>query len=144
MPETAESALVIGPLSRKTRAGQRRKVIDQNEIFDSQTEHRHWCELKIRERLKEIRDIEIHKRYEIVVAGVHICDFIPDFQYVRMDGAVVVEDVKSKLTRKLPEYRLKKKLFEAIYKLKVHEFVIDRRRRRRPRPKPPVFTLKPT
>jgi hypothetical protein len=34
---------------------------------------------------------------------------------------VVVEDVKSSMTRKIPVYRMKKKLFEEKYGLNIHE-----------------------
>jgi len=38
---------------------------------------------------------------------------VADFVYLR-NGQEVIEDVKSKHTRKLPEYRLKKKLLDAL------------------------------
>lgn len=52
-------------------------------------------------------------RIPIVVAGVKVCDYVADFVYTR-DGAPVTEDVKSAFTRKLPVYRLKKKLLAAL------------------------------
>ncbi|OQA06328.1 MAG: hypothetical protein BWY67_01977 [Bacteroidetes bacterium ADurb.Bin397] len=49
-----------------------------------------------------------------------IATYIADFTYMEK-GQYVVEDVKSDFTRKNPVYRLKKKLIEAIYNLKIKE-----------------------
>jgi hypothetical protein len=49
----------------------------------------------------------------IVVKGIRVCSFVADFVYV-MNGRRIVEDVKSKYTRTLPVYRLKKKLLAAL------------------------------
>lgn len=94
-------------------------------------EHQRWCDLAQQQALGLIRGLELHKSYELKVAGELICKFIPDFVYVTREGAVVVEDYKSEMTRKLPEYRIKVKLFEALYRQKVLE-TLGRPRHRRP------------
>ncbi len=52
-------------------------------------------------------------RIPVVVNGVKVCAYVADFVYLA-DGREVVEDVKSECTRKLPVYRLKKKLLAAL------------------------------
>jgi len=129
--------LDIGKRTRKGRAGQRRRVQDDGQWFDSVAEHRRWCELKILVRIGDIRDLAVHPSYVLTVAGEDICAFIPDFRYVTREGEVRIEDVKSPMTRQLAEYRIKVKLFEAIYRLKVNEVVAGkglRRPRRRWQP----------
>jgi len=51
---------------------------------------------------------------------VKICRYVADFGYIE-NGAVVIEDVKSKITKGLPVYRLKKKLMKALYGIDIRE-----------------------
>lgn len=133
MPSAIEARDLAAALrrGRPTRAGVRRKVAADGYTFDSQAEYAHYCALKLLRTVGELRDLEVHKRFKLVVAGALVCAFEPDFTYVSRDGAIVVEDVKSPMTRKLPEYRIKKKLFEALYRIPVVEIVMPRRPRRR-------------
>jgi hypothetical protein len=128
---TADIA-VLGKLTRKGRAGQRRRITVDGLTFDSAAEHRRWCELLQLQKLGEIRDLELHKVFALEVNGLHVCKYIPDFVYVTRDGAVVVEDYKSDMTRKLAEYRIKRNLFEALHRIAITE-TGTRRTRRRPR-----------
>jgi len=48
--------------------------------------------------------------------NIKICEYIADFQYFEIaTGETVVEDVKSPATRKEKSYRIKKKLFDALF-----------------------------
>ncbi len=49
-----------------------------------------------------------------------ICAYLADFTYNR-NGKEIVEDVKSEMTRKLPVYKLKKKLMKAILNIEIQE-----------------------
>lgn len=60
-------------------------------------------------------------RYYLDVNGVHICDYVADFVVTFTDGHVEVQDVKSEFTRKLPVYRLKKKLMKACRDIDIVE-----------------------
>jgi hypothetical protein len=100
--------------------------------FDSVEEHRRWCELRQLQTLGDIRDLELHKAYALEVNGFLVCKYIPDFVYVTREGTVVVEDYKSEMTRKLAEYRIKRNLFEALYRIPITE-TGTRKLRRRPR-----------
>lgn len=87
--------------------------------FDSKSEARRWGELKLMQSAHEIENIEVHPRYEIYVAGIHICGYIADFRYLdRRTGDTVIEDVKGVKT---PAYILKKKLMRAVHGIEVRE-----------------------
>jgi hypothetical protein len=85
--------------------------------FDSKKECERYKELK-HERVK---DLKCQVPYKIVVNDVKICNYIADFVYIDHKGKTVVEDVKSEHTRKLPVYRLKKKLLKACYGIDIKE-----------------------
>lgn len=88
--------------------------------FDSTKEANRYKDLLVRMQAKDIRGLETQRAFAIEVNGEHICDYIADFVYT-MDGKQVVEDVKSKITRKQPVYRLKIKLMKAVLGITVQE-----------------------
>ena len=55
------------------------------------------------------------------VNGKKVGRFTADFRYLEPGRGLVIEDVKGEPTRKGEAYRLRKKLFEAIYGLTVTE-----------------------
>ena len=98
-----------------------KKTTIEGITFDSLTEAARWRELRLLEKCGEIVDLAVHPKYPIVVNGQKICNYIADFQYNDKDGRRVVEDVKSPVTRKLPAYRLKKKLMQAVHGITIVE-----------------------
>jgi hypothetical protein len=57
--------------------------------------------------------------FDLHVAGVKVCRYVPDFQYLdARNGEVIIEDCKGFRT---PLYRLKRKMFEAEYGIQVRE-----------------------
>ena len=103
----------------KNKYGNTNVVIDDIE-FDSKKEARRYVELRGRQMAGEITDLRTQKEYDLIVNGEHIAYYLADFEY-KENGELVVEDVKSRATRKLPVYRLKMKLMEAIYNIKIKE-----------------------
>ena len=89
-------------------------------LFDSIKEGKRYKELKLMERANVIHTIECQKVFKIEVNGMHICKYIADFAYIE-NNSLVVEDVKSYVTAKLPVYRLKKKLLQATHGITVQE-----------------------
>lgn len=93
--------------------------------FDSKKEAGRYQELKLLQRAHKIKSLELQKKFEIYWNGVDICTYIADFVYqecpVGSAPFQVVEDVKSPMTRKLPVYRLKKKLMEAAHSIHIKE-----------------------
>ena len=60
-------------------------------------------------------------RYDLVVHNSKIGFYKADFVTYKNGKAIEVIDVKSEMTKKLPVYRLKKKLMKAIYNIDIIE-----------------------
>lgn len=88
--------------------------------FSSKKEARRYSELKLLERGECLSHLRVQPRYDIVIAGLKICTYVADFAYMTATGERV-EDVKSEATRKIPLYRLKKKLMQAVHGIKIVE-----------------------
>ena len=112
--------------------GAKKAVVD-GISFASQKEAGRYMDLKLLQRAGVIKDLELQPRYDVVVAGQKICYYLADFRYFDVEkGAQVVEDVKAmpktakgqkafKATPAWRMYRLKKKLVEALYPIKITE-----------------------
>lgn len=91
-------------------------------LFHHSTKESKRCnELHALQRGGLIRDLKAHPqpRYELAVNGVHICAYLPDFEYVDCDsGDVMIEDVKGLRTR---EYILKARLMLAVHGIEIRE-----------------------
>lgn len=88
-----------------------------NERFDSKGEAARWQELRLLEKAGEITDLTRQVKYDLIVEGVKVCRFVPDFEY-RKDGKLITEDFKSKATM-TPAFRIKAKLFKALHNREV-------------------------
>jgi hypothetical protein len=95
--------------AKKTRVG--------DLVFDSQKEARRWSELVLLERAGVIRRLERGEDMPVVIGGVKVFSYRPDFVYFE-DGARIVEDVKGFRT---PVYRLKKRILAALYGIEIRE-----------------------
>lgn len=109
--------------NRKKFGNQRIEVNGQ--WFDSKWEAQRYGELLIMEREGIIRDLEVHVPFSLDVMApggqwVRIGAIIVDFRYWRHDASVV-EDTKSRATRKHPLYVWKKDHFAAQYGLQIRE-----------------------
>ena len=80
--------------------------------FASKKEAKVCAELKLRQRLGEIRNLTFHPKFTLTVNGSKICDYFADAAYFEGNSRIVI-DVKSKPT-KTPVYRLKRKLLLAL------------------------------
>ena len=90
-------------------------------VFASQKEALRYQELKLLERAGEIFNLMWQRPFQIEVNGVKICKYVADFTYSEKGGWYVTEDIKSDVTRKLPAYRLKKKLMLAVHGIEIRE-----------------------
>lgn len=88
--------------------------------FDSKKESKRWLELNLLQKAKVINSLERQKKFKLDVNGQLICTYIADFTYGE-NGQFIVEDVKSPASKKLPVYRLKKKLMFACYGIEILE-----------------------
>jgi ribosomal protein S8 len=84
-------------------------------IFDSAKEARRYVELRYLMNAGEITDLKLQVEYKLSV-----CKYVCDFQYQK-NGETIVEDVKSRHTRKLPVYRMKKKMMKAELGIDIKE-----------------------
>lgn len=115
------------PLAPKPRKYRNEPVEEGGIRFDSKKERDRYRELMARARVGEITTPSRQVRFAIVVAGLHICDYVADFAYHERDGLTgarglhVVEDAKSEITRKQPVYRLKRKLMQAVHGIEIRE-----------------------
>ena len=92
------------------------KKIEYNGIkFDSNKEKNHYIALKQLEKAGIISDLKLQVPFLLLDTIRHNgktypkTKYIADFTYIK-DGKLVVEDVKSEITRKDPTYRLKIKI----------------------------------
>ena len=103
-------------MNRRHKYGAVRTVVD-NITFASKAEARRYQELKILQQSGFISGLTLQPTYALRVNGLVVCTYKADFAYVEAKKSIV-EDVKG---YKTPVYRLKKKLFEAIYRVKILE-----------------------
>lgn len=103
-----------------------RKVFTEDGEFDSKKEYGRWIVLKARQNDGLIQHLQRQVEYELIPKfkaqgeSFRACCYKADFVYTE-NGEIVVEDVKSEYTRKLPEYRIKKKLLAWKYGIVIKE-----------------------
>ena len=105
---------------RKGSKYRNRRFVKDGVRWDSEKEYARWQMLYQRFREGLIAGLRRQREFKFVINGIHVCSYVADFIY-RQDGALVVEDVKSEITRKLRDYRIKRKLFRAIYGFDIRE-----------------------
>ena len=105
-----------------------RKVELDGFTFDSQKEARRYSELKILVRVGEISELELQKSF-VLAESVKFNNeprakpdirYVADFAYME-NGVMIVEDVKSKATKALPVYRIKKHLMKSVHGIEIQE-----------------------
>jgi hypothetical protein len=103
-----------------------RKVEIGGITFASQKEGRRYQHLKALQGSGHIRDLKLQQTFPLKVNGVLVCKYQADFTYTTCDvkpghEVMVVEDVKSPITRKNRAYRIKFKLFAACNGFEITE-----------------------
>ena len=96
--------------------------------FDSQKEARRYSELKLLVRVGEIGELELQKSFVLAESvkfnneprSKHAIRYVADFTYIE-NGVMIVEDVKSKATKSLPVYRMKKHLMKSVHGIEIQE-----------------------
>ena len=112
------------PKARKHQKYRNRVTETADGRFDSEAEYRHWCHLKIRQRVGEITDLRRQVVFELIPAqkrpsggSERACNYIADFVY-QEGGKTVCADVKGCATG---EYIMKRKLMLHIHGVEVKE-----------------------
>ncbi len=101
-----------------------KKTIIDGITFDSKKESQRYSTLKALQDSGKIKDLQMQVKYRIVIDSYKICTYIADFSYKDLTTFLqptIVEDVKSEYTKKMPIYRLKKKLMLAVFGIEIKE-----------------------
>jgi hypothetical protein len=92
--------------------------------FQSHHEAKYYNRLLVLKRAGEIVDFERQVRYEIIVNGLFVCEYVLDFKVIFLDHVEHI-DTKSEGTL-TPIYRLKKKLMKACHDIDLIEVFPDK------------------
>ena len=112
----------------KGRKYRNQKVVIDGIAFDSKREAGRYQELKALASRNLIEDLRHQVPFELA-PGVKFSDesrkkpalrYVADFAY-RLDGRLVVEDVKSAITAKAAAYRIKRHLMLSVHGIEVKE-----------------------
>jgi hypothetical protein len=105
-----------GPRSRHKA----KRVEIDGRSFASKAEGKRYLELRRREAIGLIRELELQPRFPLVVAGVKVATYVGDFSYLDGGtGELVVEDVKGEGAPLERVFQLKRRLVEALYPFKI-------------------------
>lgn len=128
------------PVRSKSKYNNKKIVVD-GITFDSQKEAMRYGQLKLLERAGEISDLKLQVPFELLPnqyetierfskGGKRLKDglklvergvtYVADFTY-NTGGKIVVEDVKSKATRKKESYIIKRKLMRYLKGIAIKE-----------------------
>jgi hypothetical protein len=107
-----------GSMTRSTNKYRARSITVDGIRFPSRLEANRYGELKLLERAGEISGLTLQPEYPLTVNGVNCGTYRADFRYVEKANGTVIEDTKGFRT---PVYRLKKRIVEAIYGIKITE-----------------------
>jgi phosphatidate phosphatase PAH1 len=106
--------------SKKAGKYGNQKTILDGIVFDSAKEARRYMELRTRLAVGEIDKLQLQVEFVLEVNGGKVASYVADFVY-QENGKMVVEDVKSAVTRRIRIYRLKKKLMKQIHGIDIIE-----------------------
>ena len=105
------------------------KKVEKNGLkFDSKKEYVRWHDLLQMQLDGLIEDLKMQVGFVLADSVKFAAEprakpalkYIADFTYIKA-GALVVEDVKSKMTRSLPAYRIKKHLMMTVHGIEISE-----------------------
>lgn len=93
-----------------------KKVKVDGLVFDSKKEYQRWLELQELQSKGVIDCLQRQVKFELLSKqqGERAVMYIADHVYLYGE-ILVVEDVKSKITKKQPDYIIKRKLFKYMY-----------------------------
>ena len=95
-----------------------KKTVIDGITFASTKEAQYYCELKLKIRAGMVVRFDRQVKYPVIANGARICAYFADFVVYYPDGKTEIIDVKGMRT---DVYKLKKRLVEAIYCVKIKE-----------------------
>ena len=102
---------------RRSKYNAKKTVVD-GIVFHSKAEARRYPILKLLEKSGHIKDLRLQVPFVYRINDKKIFTYYADFTYFDVNNNDTIEDVKG---MKTPVYRLKKKLIEAHYGIKITE-----------------------
>jgi hypothetical protein len=91
-------------------------------MFDSKKEANRAMELDLLIRGKVVEKVEYQPVFDCIIEDKKICKYKADFKVFYLDGHIEYEDVKGcKKCSAYSMFRLKKKLVEALFNVKIIE-----------------------
>lgn len=92
--------------------------------FDSKKESEYYSKLKLLKKVNEILDFEMQVKMPIKIKEIHISNYILDFKVVHLNSSIEYIDIKGQDKKSgkfitTDVFKLKKKLIEAIYNIKI-------------------------
>jgi hypothetical protein len=141
LSERQYAQLLAGkPITGAAKWGNEKTTVDTL-VFDSKFEAKVYQQLRIRERIGEIRNLRRQVEFPIEIKGIEICVYVADFIFEERTDAYrngapdkwepVIADAKSTATRREATYRIKAKLMRALYQ-PIREILSTAPRHRRP------------
>jgi hypothetical protein len=116
-----EAVAPFSPEKRKNKYNAIKTEVD-GRIFASKREAARYQELRAMELAGAISNLEIEPRYVFVHNDIRIGSYRPDFRYWDVaEDKLVVEDIKSKGTKRARDYGLRIKMMAAFYGIDVKE-----------------------
>ncbi|AOJ07607.1 DUF1064 domain-containing protein [Burkholderia mayonis] len=117
------------PVTTAKRSKYRNTKCEHNGIqFDSKRERSHWFELRQQEAAGHISDLRLQVPFELIERQRRAdgsferrVEYVADFTYRDAAGELVVEDVKSAITRKNKDYVIKRKLMLREHGITIQE-----------------------
>lgn len=115
------------PVKKRAQKYSNQRITDSDGLkFDSKAEHKYWLHLKLRERAKEIFNLERQVVY-VLAKAVHVAGrnrpplrYVADMRWNEgcKSGRLVVADVKGAVTA---EYRIKRHLMASVHGIEILE-----------------------
>ena len=105
-----------------------KKVEVDGHVFDSEMESEYYKVLKEKERKGEIRKLKLQESFTLVPPfslrdkEINSLNYVADFTYIDEENVLHVIDVKGMLT---DEFKIKKKIFEYLYRIPLEIVVFD-------------------
>ncbi len=114
IPPQRPRAVAPQPTLKRNKFNARTRCLD-GVTFGSGKEAKRWLELRALEAAGEISQLTAHPVYELEANGIRIGRITPDASYVTKDGEMVIEDTKGGRVTATEAYRLRRKVFQALY-----------------------------
>ena len=105
-----------------------RKIENEDGKFDSQKEYLRFKELQLLQRSGAISELSRQAvfvldesvKFDSEPRAKPAIRYMADFSYIE-NGKLVIEDVKSKITKENPVYRIKKHLLKSVHNIEIVE-----------------------